>query len=209
MKVFQTEQESFWNGQFGNDYVDRNQGEQFVASAVHRFSDVFSLTGKITSCLELGSNIEMSLKAISCLLPSASLSAVEINKKAADECRKVVEGKGEVFETSILEFHSDKKQDFVFTSAVLIHIHPDFLNQVYETLYERSAKYIYIAEYYNPTPVEVDYRGHSGRLFKRDFAGEIMAKYQDLKLVSYGFYYHGDYNFPAGDATWFLMEKNK
>lgn len=89
--------------------MDRNQGEQFVASAVHRFSDVFSLTGKITSCLELGSNIEMSLKAISCLLPSASLSAVEINKKAADECRKVVEGKGEVFETSILEFHSDKK----------------------------------------------------------------------------------------------------
>ena len=78
----------------------------------------------------------------------------------------------------------------------------DFLKK----LYDYSARYILVAEYYNPTPVEVEYRGNTGKLFKRDFAGEIMDMYSDLKLVEYGFLYHRDI-FPSDDATWFLMEK--
>jgi spore coat polysaccharide biosynthesis protein SpsF len=54
--------------------------------------------------------------------------------------------------------------------------------------------------------VEIDYRGHSGKLFKRDFAGEMLDRFPDLKLVSYGFCYHRD-EFPQDDSTWFLMEK--
>ena len=66
-----------------------------------------------------------------------------------------------------------------------------------------------IAEYYNPTPVEVTYRGHSRRLFKRDFAGELLSAYDDLQLVDYGFSYHGDPVMPQDDITWFLLEKNQ
>ena len=77
----------------------------------------------------------------------------------------------------------------------------------YERLYEASNRYILVAEYYNPSVVEISYRGHSGRLWKRDFAGEMMDKYPDLKLVDYGFIYHRDLAFPADDVTWFLMEK--
>lgn len=157
--------------------------------------------------MELGSNIGMNLKAIHFLLPLARLSAVEINQTAAAECRKITGNSGEVFEMSILDFHSDKKWDFVFTSGVLIHINPDFLDRAYEVLYESSKKYVYVSEYYNPTPVEINYRGYSDRMYKRDFAGELMEKYKDLKLIHYGFYYHRDYNFPGGDSTWFLMEK--
>ena len=62
-------------------------------------------------------------------------------------------------------------------------------------------------EYYNPTPVEVTYRGNTGKLFKRDFAGELLDKYSDLELVDYGFIYHRDNCFPQDDITWFLMEK--
>lgn len=91
--------------------------------------------------------------------------------------------------------------------TVLIHINPNELNTVYEKLYNCSQKYILIAEYYNPTPMTVEYRGHSNRLFKRDFAGEMMDKYSDLKLIDYGFLYHRDNNFPEDDITWFLMEK--
>ena len=65
----------------------------------------------------------------------------------------------------------------------------------------------FIAEYYNPTPVEVKYRGHDGRLFKRDFAGEMLDRFPDLKLVDYGFNYHRDHNFPQDDGNWFLLEK--
>ncbi len=69
-----------------------------------------------------------------------------------------------------------------------------------------SKKYILIAEYYNPTPVEMEYRGHREKLFKRDFAGEMMDQYNDLTLVDYGFVYHRD-PFPQDDITWFLMKK--
>ena len=88
-----------------------------------------------------------------------------------------------------------------------IHINPEYLELVYSKLYETSSKYILIAEYYNPTPVEINYRGNEGKLFKRDFAGEMMDKYPNLKLVDYGFIYHRDNNFTQDDMTWFLLEK--
>lgn len=64
-----------------------------------------------------------------------------------------------------------------------------------------------IAEYYDPSPVEVSYHGHSGKLFKRDFAGEMLDRYSDLQRLDYGFTYHRDPQFPADDVTWFLLEK--
>jgi spore coat polysaccharide biosynthesis protein SpsF len=97
--------------------------------------------------------------------------------------------------------------DLVLIKGVLIHLNPEVLPQAYELLYRSSSKYICVAEYYNPTPIAVPYRGHEDKLFKRDFAGEIMKKFNDLRLVDYGFAYHGDSNFPQDDITWFLMEK--
>ena len=70
-----------------------------------------------------------------------------------------------------------------------------------------SKKYILICEYYNPSPTTISYRGHSDRLFKRDFAGEMLDKFSDLKLVDYGFSYHRDNSFPQDDITWFLLQK--
>jgi spore coat polysaccharide biosynthesis protein SpsF len=99
------------------------------------------------------------------------------------------------------------KYDFALIKGVLIHINPDYLGKVYDMLYSSTSCYICIAEYYNPKPVEVTYRGHEGKLFKRDFAGEMMDKFPDLKLLDYGFVYHRDYQFPQDDTTWFLLEK--
>lgn len=113
-----------------------------------------------------------------------------------------------VFNGSILDWESDDKFDLSLIKGVLIHINPDLLADVYQKLYDASAWYILIAEYYNPTPVTVKYRGHEGRLFKRDFAGEMLDKYPDLGLVDYGFVYHRDRAFPQDDCTWFLLEKN-
>ena len=52
----------------------------------------------------------------------------------------------------------------------------------------------------------LDYRGNKDKLFKRDFAGELISKY-DLKLVDYGFNYHLDTYHTNDDSTWFLLEK--
>lgn len=78
---------------------------------------------------------------------------------------------------------------------------------VYDKLFESSKRYVLLCEYYNPSPVSIPYRGHVDRLFKRDFAGELMSKYPILQLVDYGFVYHGDSLFPQDDITWFLLEK--
>jgi len=91
--------------------------------------------------------------------------------------------------------------------GVLIHINPNMLQKVYEQLYNSSEKFILIAEYYNPTPVTLNYRGHEDRLFKRDFAGEFLDKYQDTELIDYGFSYRRDPAFPQDDITWFLIKK--
>jgi len=78
---------------------------------------------------------------------------------------------------------------------------------VYDKLVSASGKYLLVAEYYNPVPVTINYRGHTDRLFKRDFAGEIMDRHPGIQLVDYGFAYSRDVNFPQDDITWFLMEK--
>jgi pseudaminic acid biosynthesis-associated methylase len=95
----------------------------------------------------------------------------------------------------------------VLIKGVLIHINPNELPIVYDKLVQAAKKYILIMEYYNPTPVSVTYRGQKDRLFKRDFAGEIMDRHKNIKLLDYGFVYHRDLNFPMDDGTWFLMEK--
>lgn len=205
MKQYATEQEEFWAGQFGDEYIERNRGEEVLASKIGVWSRIVRSGGAIASCLELGPNIGLNLKALGILLPHLQMTGVEINAKAAKECAKLE--RVTVVNTSILEYNSDELFDLTFTSGVLIHINPDMLPTVYEVLYQHSRKYILVAEYYNPTPMEVNYRGNQGRLFKRDFAGEIMDRYPALKLVDYGFQYHRDNHFPQDDMTWFLMEK--
>jgi len=205
--VIKTEQEEFWQGNFGDEYVDRNQSDLLLASNTSFFSKVFNRTGKIDSIMEFGCNIGMNLKAIRTLLPESNLSGIEINKRAVDDLNKW-EGKAHVIEGSILDIELDTRFDLTLIKGVLIHINPERLDDVYTRLYNFSDKYICIAEYYNPTPVTIPYRGHDNRLFKRDFAGELMSKYSDLELVDYGFLYQNDPIFPQDDITWFLMKKS-
>jgi pseudaminic acid biosynthesis-associated methylase len=170
------------------------------------FSKVLARTQKVQSVLELGSNIGLNLMALRQLLPAARLSAVEINEKAASELKASVPDV-DLHLNSILEFQPKASWNLVFTKGVLIHINPDKLPIVYELMYRASSRYLLVAEYYNPKPTEITYRGHTGKLFKRDFAGEILDKHSDLSLVDYGFVYHRDPNFPQDDMTWFLMKK--
>ena len=90
---------------------------------------------------------------------------------------------------------------------MLIHINPDHLDAVYKVMYQVSKKYILLVEYYNPTAMNIQYRGESDKMFKRDFAGEALAKYKDLQLVDYGFVYQKDNNFIQDDVTWLLLQK--
>lgn len=199
------EQGLFWKNEFGNEYINRNNNEDLIAANINLFSDILSNTKDIRSVIELGCNIGLNLKAIKTLKSSVELSGIEINENAYIALQNIEYIKS--YNQSILDFKIDYKRDFVFTKGVLIHINPEELPEVYDLMYNMSNKYICMVEYYNPTPVSVDYRGYKDKLFKRDFAGEFMKKYKDIELVSYGFKYRYDNNFSQDDVTWFLMKK--
>lgn len=206
MNLFQTAQENFWAGEFGNDYIQRNQSEQLLASNLNFFVTALKQAGKINSCKEFGANIGMNLRALKLLYPDLLMKGIEINEKASLELAKFI-GNQNVFRGSIFEAPCEEKVEISIIKGVLIHINPEMLPLVYEKLYENSTKYILIAEYYNPSPVEVNYRGHADRLYKRDFAGEFLEKFKDCCLVDYGFVYRKDPVFPQDDITWFLIKK--
>lgn len=204
--VYKTDQELFWAGEFGTGYIQRNQGDELLASNINFFSHALRRTMGVTSCIEFGANIGMNLRALKLLYPQQQQFGIEINIDASEELAQAIPSE-HIFRQSILEFDEDRQWDLVLIKGVLIHINPDELKNVYDKLVAATSRYLLVAEYYNPVPVEIPYRGHADRLYKRDFAGEIMDRNADLKLVDYGFAYHRDTNFPQDDISWFLLEK--
>ena len=207
MADFTTPQEEFWAGNFGHGYRERNRGPRLLAANLALFAQVFSGKRRPESVLELGANIGMNLRALSLLFPELQMSAVEINAEAAEELSATVK-RGQIFRESILTWEPGLRQwDLVLVKGVLIHLNPDFLPSVYEKMASASARHVLICEYFNPEPVEVPYRGHSGLLFKRNWCSEFLAASPEFQLVDYGFAYRHDPAFPGDDFNWFLLER--
>lgn len=204
--TFKTEQESFWSGKFGTDYIARNNSEALLASNLSFFSKALKSAHSISSCIEFGANIGMNLRALKLLFPMLEQFGIEINSNAASELQDFI-GIERVFNGSIFDFKVENTFDLVLIKGVAIHINPDMLGQLYDKLYEASRRYILLCEYYNPSPVAIPYRGFEDKLFKRDFCGELLDRYPRLALVDYGFVYKRDPSFPQDDISWFLLKK--
>jgi pseudaminic acid biosynthesis-associated methylase len=205
--IRKTDQERFWEGPFGDEYTRRN--DHGFAALQHVLTKALSRAENFGSCLEIGCNIGLNLDALRAIRPNARLVGVEINASAV----RVARSKGHaVVEGSILDDSVAKQVadlgpfDVVFTKGVLIHIAPEYLPSVYASMMRLSSRYLMVCEYYNPTPVTVPYRGNSDRLFKRDFAGDLLESFP-LRLLDYGFQYRRDPEYPADDLTYFLLEK--
>ena len=203
--TFRTEQEAFWAGDFGDAYIERNKGEKLITSNMILFGKILRSAPGVRSVVELGCNIGLNLQALNRIDPEIALHAYEINARAVETARAL--GIAEIHHQTVLEeIPADRTYDLAFTKGVLIHIHPEELTRVYDNLHALSRRYIMVCESFNPTPVTVNYRGNTDRLFKRDFAGEMMDRF-GLRLVDYGFVYRRDNYFPQDDTNWFLLEK--
>ena len=201
----QDDQSSFWSGDFGDEYILRNTSKDESVVKMIMFGRMLKNANKVGSAVELGCNIGLNLEALKSLNDDVSLSGYEINRNAILKARDL--GIGSIQEANITRpIKIEAKFEMSFTVGVLIHIAPEQLTQVYENLYNLSSRYILICEYYNPTPVMVEYRDNKDKLFKRDFAGEMLDLY-DLTLIDYGFFYNRDNQFKYGDFNWFLLER--
>ena len=99
----------------------------------------------------------------------SNLSGLEVNKNAyeiAKKCNPDIS----FINSSIEKFESNREQfDLVYTSGVLIHIHPSALNAVINKIVNLTKKYIFGFEYYSDVLVEVPYRDHTNVCWKQNF----------------------------------------
>lgn len=207
-----TSQEEFWASGFGKNYTNRNRCnpaelddlyEKTWGTSRSKMNDQFLKDLPIESILEVGCNSADQLG----LLQSQghkNLYGVEIQPYALEEARKVTKGLSLVRGSALDLPFKDSFFDMVFTSGVLIHIHPDDLPKVMSEIYRTSKKYIWGYEFFNPEIVVINYRGNSDKHWKGDYAKKYMELFPDLKLVKEEKYkYLGNDNID----NMFLLEK--
>ena len=204
MKEDKSELEKIWIGKFGDAWADRCRATpELFAAHLTVFRDMLRRVESVESVCELGASCGLNMMILHTLLPHAELTGVEINHKAAEMLAQLPYVTA--IESSVHQTQLTGQYDMVLSKGVAIYQDGEKLEEYYQILYSLSKRYIVLCEYYNPTPVKVQHR--EAWLYKRDFPGEMMDRYPDLKLLDYGFQYHRDYLFPVDDFNWFVLEK--
>jgi pseudaminic acid biosynthesis-associated methylase len=208
-----SETTDFWRGDFGDSYVDRNNSPTLIKNNEALFRKALMPMFHTTPMriIEFGANIGLNIHALRRIAPFANCeySAVEPNEKAADELRKIENVN--VYQTTMQDSAEDwgRGYDLALTRGTLIHVEPKDLPLAYGALYRATRRYVLVAEYHSVKPVEVEYRGYAGKLWKRDFAAEMLDMFPDLCVVNYGFAWHRDPYAPQDDITYTLMERDQ
>lgn len=199
-------QQDFWARTYSDEYIAKNNS--FDAQlGIEAWSRMLAATEAVGSILECGCNIGRNISFLDELLPDASKSIIEISEPAfrfVSE-RYTLDQK---YHGSIVEAEFERASfDLVFTTGVLIHIHPDDLLANMRKMFEFSQRYVLIGEYFNRTPVMIKYQGEQDRLFKSDFGKTFVTNF-DVDVVDYGFLWGHEFD-AAGfdDVTWWLFEK--
>lgn len=200
------EQQNFWANQYAHEYIEKNS--QFDRKmGEDGWRKMLVKAGEIRSVLECGCNIGRNIGFLDKVLPNAKKSVIEISEPAFNFVTNQFTLESS-FNGAIVDSNLSPGFDLVFTTGVLIHIHPDDLLANMNKIYDYSGKYILIGEYFNRTPVMIEYQGQADKLFKRDF-GKLFIENFNVSLVDYGFLWGHIYD-KAGfdDITWWLFQKN-
>lgn len=191
MAQHNTHQQKFWSSSFGQGYNDRNTWtvkgfDNFykktwgtTRSAMNR---AFLRGLKIDKTLEMGANIGLQLRHLQAM-GMDNLTGVELQWDAVERAKRFTKQiniiQGSAFD---LPF-KDKYYDLVFTSGVLIHIHPRDHQRAMREMYRVSKKYIWGFEYFNETLQEIPYRGNRNVLWKNNFPAVWQRHCPKLKLI--------------------------
>tara|TARA_R110000868_G_scaffold219607_1_gene470721 strand:+ start:25809 stop:26441 length:633 start_codon:yes stop_codon:yes gene_type:complete len=204
-----TPQLDAWRGEFGDAYIDRNETlTDVLRMRTRMWAELLKGTygAEPASILEVGCNIGLNLRSID-RLSGAKLFAVEPNAKArerllhdnvipADQLHNAT-GQDLPFD--------DGSMEMVFSAGVLIHVHPDDLPAVADEMHRVSSRWLLVAEYFSAKPEPIPYRGRNDLLFKRDFGGFFLDRFNDLEIVADGFLWQRTSG--IDDVTWTLFRK--
>lgn len=194
--------QKIWEAEFGVEWTKRNYmdkaqlREPFWGAFINNLSDVNSI-------LEIGCNAGMNLQAIYKANDRLQITGLEPNNFAYKEALGIAGGKWRVIPGNIFDTTFDRTFDLVFTCTVLIHIHPDDILKALDRIYSLSGKYVLAMEYYWPRLKEIEYRGTTNTLWKRDF-GALWLDNFNLNIVETGYV---DARDGFDRVTWWLFQK--
>lgn len=205
-----SKQVELWRSEFGESYTQRNNNRITDANQAALLRDwakilAHAASPRPESVLEVGCNIGRNLLALKHFIPS--LHGVEPNRFCCETARNNAALKDAVIqegEGSQLPY-ADSSIDLVFTSGVLIHVAPEELGRVVDEIVRVARRYVVCIEYFSHEPVEVEYHGMSGFLYKRDFGRFYLERHPGLRVLDYGFLWQELDS--ADNANWWLFAK--
>ena len=74
-KKFQSEQEVFWAGSFGDEYTIRNDTKELLLSKKTLLNNALKSSSKLESVIEFGANVGLNLIAVKDLIPGVAATA--------------------------------------------------------------------------------------------------------------------------------------
>lgn len=185
-------QEQFWSGEFGNDYTGRNRVDW--RARIPFWARIINETGA-RSVYEVGCNAGWNLSAIRRAYPDVTVRGHDLN---ADAIKQATLAGLPVADRWI---DAGGQFDLVFTAGVLIHIAPENLQAMMRQIVDASAHYVLAVEYFAEHEDAVEYRGHTDRLWKRDYGALYEA--MGLRRVEWAHILTGEFD----RCTYWLMEK--
>ena len=204
---YNSDQEGFWAESYSKEYIEKNSQFDDIKGS-EGWSKILKCTNyEISNFLELGCNVGRNIKQLQKVLPSAKPSVIEISEEAFEYANDQFTFE-HAFNGPILDSDfAENSFDLTFTMGVLIHINPDQLLEHMKKLYGYSNNFIVMGEYFNRTPVSLEYQGQKDKLFKRDF-GKLFLENFDVTLVDYGFLWGHIYDESGfDDITWWVFKK--
>jgi pseudaminic acid biosynthesis-associated methylase len=202
---FHSAQEQYWAQEAAQAYIARNSSFDHSLGSQAWDTMLAQADQPIGSFLECGCNIGRNVSQLALARPAARPSVIEISQPAFHFVTRQHDLQ-HAFNGPILDASLPPASfDLVFTMGVLIHIQPDQLLQTMARMHAWSSRYILMGEYFNRTPVMLEYHGQQDRLFKRDF-GRLFADNFDVEVKDCGFLWDRLYA-AAGfdDITWWLF----
>lgn len=200
-------QTKFWKSAAGDDYATRNGFDfESLYARLRMWEKIWSHIDRDPprSILEVGANIGLNLRALEGIT-GAQRFATEPNESARVQLELSGIAERVTADTADKLSFEDNSAELVFTSGVLIHVHPDKLLQSCQEIHRVSSRYILSIEYFSDKPEEIEYRGQKGLLWKRDFGSFWMDSFPELRLISYGFEWKPVTK--LDNLTWWLFEK--
>ena len=181
-----------WADKFGQEYTDRNLKTPEERDAIWNRNigvtrtqinqEFLSSLNRSMRILEVGANYGTQLVFLQ-RMGFKHLYGIELQSYAVEKSKSMTNNinliQGNIFDIPF----KDRYFDLVFTSGVLIHIHPEDINGAMDEIHRCTRRFIWGYEYFSKSYQDILYRENKELLWKCNFSELYLKRFSDLKLV--------------------------